>query len=171
MARTPSASLGASGETQPDDNAVEQPALPLPRRRWQRIVGGGVAVVLLSTVFWWYGVPARVFGYSKQPVLAGPVYVKVPEIVANLNVPHGEDSYVKLKATLELGNEKSARAAVANMPRVIDMFQTYLRAMRPDELRGASGTYRLREALINRIRVAVAPADVKDVLFQELVVQ
>ena len=30
------------------------------------------------------------------------------------------------------------------MPRLLDLFQTYLREMRPEELRGSQGTYRLR---------------------------
>ena len=37
------------------------------------------------------------------------------------------------------------------------MFQTYLREMRPEELRGSAGTYRLREELIARANVAVQP--------------
>jgi flagellar FliL protein len=43
--------------------------------------------------------------------------------------------------------------------------------MRPEELRGAAGTYRLREELIARASVAAAPAKVKDVLFTELLIQ
>ena len=46
------------------------------------------------------------------------------------------------------------------MPRLQDLFQTYLREMHPEELRGAEGTYRLREELIGRANVAVAPARV-----------
>lgn len=171
MARTPRAALNATDKLHPDDNAIEQSSAPSRRRKWQMAWAGAAAIGLLAAGLWWLGLSAMFFGSSRQSVVAGPVYVKIPEIIANLNVPAGQDSYVKLKATLELANKKSARAAVADMPRVIDVFETYLRAMRPDELRGASGTYRLREALIDRIRVAAAPADVKDVLFQELIVQ
>ena len=49
--------------------------------------------------------------------------------------------------------------------------QTYLREMRPEELRGAAGTYRLREELLARVMPAVAPAKVTDVLFTEMLVQ
>ncbi len=47
------------------------------------------------------------------------------------------------------------------MPRLQDLFQTYLREMRPEELRGSAGTYRLREELIARANVAVAPARIR----------
>ena len=57
------------------------------------------------------------------------------------------------------------------MPRLLDLFQTYMREMRPEELRGAAGTYRLREELIARANIAVAPAHIVDVLFTEMLVQ
>jgi flagellar FliL protein len=57
------------------------------------------------------------------------------------------------------------------MPRLLDLFQTYLREMRPEELRGSAGTWRLREELIARANIAIAPARVTDVLFTELLVQ
>jgi flagellar FliL protein len=46
------------------------------------------------------------------------------------------------------------------MPRVLDLFETYLREMRPEELRGSAATYRLREELLARTNIAVAPARV-----------
>jgi flagellar FliL protein len=51
------------------------------------------------------------------------------------------------------------------------MFQTYIREIRPEELRGSTGTYRLREELIARAQIAVHPAQVRDVLFVEMLVQ
>ncbi|MBE7210822.1 MAG: flagellar basal body-associated FliL family protein, partial [Gluconacetobacter diazotrophicus] len=52
-----------------------------------------------------------------------------------------------------------------------DLLQSYLRSMRPDELKGGEGMYRLREALIYRLDGAFAPVEVEDVLFTELLVQ
>jgi flagellar FliL protein len=57
------------------------------------------------------------------------------------------------------------------MPRLLDLFATYLREMRPEELRGSAGTHRLREELLVRANLAVAPARVTDVLFVEILVQ
>ena len=57
------------------------------------------------------------------------------------------------------------------MPRLQDLFQTYLREMHPDELRGAAGTYRLREELIARANVAARAGEGQDVLFTEMLVQ
>jgi flagellar FliL protein len=54
---------------------------------------------------------------------------------------------------------------------VVDLMQTYLREMRPEELRGSAGTYRLREELLVRASTAAAPAKVSDVLFTQMLVQ
>jgi flagellar FliL protein len=100
-----------------------------------------------------------------------PVFVDVPQIVANLNAGPRRTSFVKLQAKLELSKPEDVAAYTAAAPKVMDLFQTYLRDMRPEELRGSMGTYRLREQLIARASLAAAPARVVDVLFTELLVQ
>jgi flagellar FliL protein len=52
-----------------------------------------------------------------------------------------------------------------------DLFTTYLRELRPEELRGSLGMHRLREELTARARVAAHPVKVTDVLFVEMLVQ
>ena len=89
---------------------------------------------------------------------AGPVFVELPEMVANLNTGRNRASFVKLKARLELAKAEDTEALKAAQPRILDLFQTYLREMRPEELRGSAGTYRLREELIARANIAAAPA-------------
>ncbi len=100
-----------------------------------------------------------------------PVFVELPEMIANLNAPGHRPSYVKLKARLQLAKLEDEAAFTAAQPRVVDLFQTYLREMRPEELRSSSGTYRLREELLARANLVCAPAQVVDVLFSELLVQ
>ncbi len=43
------------------------------------------------------------------------------------------------------------------MPRVIDIFQTYLRELRPTDLNGSAGLYRLKEELTRRVNAAISP--------------
>ena len=57
------------------------------------------------------------------------------------------------------------------MPRILDEFNVYMRELRPEDLDGAAGIFRLKEELLMRINQAVAPTRVKDVLFQEFLVQ
>lgn len=106
---------------------------------------------------------------AKAP--AAPVFLDLPDIVANLNAGPKRAAYIKLKAKLELARPEDQAIVQAAMPRVLDLFQTYLREMRPDELRGTAGTYRLREELVARSSIAAQPAQVLNVLFTELLVQ
>ena len=107
--------------------------------------------------------------WPKPP--AQPIYVDLPEMVANLNSNPRRPSYVKLAARLEVAKPEDVERVKAAMPRLQDLFQTYLREMRPEELRGSAGTYRLREELIARANVAAAPARVTDVLFTQMLIQ
>jgi flagellar FliL protein len=100
-----------------------------------------------------------------------PVYVDLPEMVSNLDAGPRKTSYVKVKARLELAKADEVAAAQAAMPRLQDLFETYMREMRPEELRGATGTYRLREELLARANLALDGVHVRDVLFTEIIVQ
>jgi len=100
-----------------------------------------------------------------------PVFLDMPEMVANLNAPGRRPMYVKLRSKLELAGTEDAATVSAALPRVLDLFATYLREMRPEELRGSAGTHRLREELVARANLAVAPARVNDILFMEILIQ
>ena len=92
-------------------------------------------------------------------------------MIANLNSNPQRPSYVKLTARLEVPKPEDVERVKAAMPRLQDLFQTYLREMRPEELRGSAGTYRLREELIARANLAAAPARITDVLFTQMLIQ
>lgn len=94
------------------------------------------------------------------------------EIVVNLN-PDGSRRQVLLQLMVQLELENSADRAALNAvkPRIIDNFQTYLRELRLDDLRGSAGLYRLREELRFRVSEAAYPVKIKDVLFQRMLIQ
>ena len=57
------------------------------------------------------------------------------------------------------------------VPRILDSYHMYLRAIRPEELQGSEGVYRIKEELLARTNDAIRPAQVRDVLVRELLVQ
>jgi flagellar FliL protein len=57
------------------------------------------------------------------------------------------------------------------MPRVMDAFQSYLRELRPTDLDGSAGLYRLKEELTRRVNASVSPNCITALLFKEIVVQ
>jgi flagellar FliL protein len=109
--------------------------------------------------------------HAKADIRPPAIFMDMPEIVANLNAGPRRSSFIRMKPKLELARAEDEAAVRAAMPRLLDLFQTYLREMRPEELRGSAGTYRLREELLARANIAVAPARILDVLFPEIIVQ
>lgn len=101
-----------------------------------------------------------------------PVFVDMPELLINMTPAPGErPQYLKVKLVLEVKEAPQALLIQPNIPRVMDIFQTYLREVRPSDLNGSAGMYRLKEELTRRVNVAVAPTQVSAVLFKEILVQ
>ena len=100
------------------------------------------------------------------------VFVDLPEVLVNLSSAGGERTqYLKIKVVLELADQTMIQQIQPVMPRVMDAFQTYLRELRPTDLDGSAGLYRLKEELTRRVNVAIAPGRINAVLFKEIVVQ
>lgn len=102
---------------------------------------------------------------------ATPVFFSLGDILVNLTGDGKRPNFLKIKISLELASEKDQKAIETLKPRIIDNFQVYLRELRVEDLRGSAGLYRLREELLLRVTEAVKPIRVKDVLFQEMLVQ
>ena len=99
------------------------------------------------------------------------VFYDLQELLVNLNTGGRKSSFLKIRISLELASARDKAKMDTIMPRVIDNFQTYLRELRLDDLKGSAGMYRLREELLVRVNAAAAPAKIKDVLFKEMLVQ
>lgn len=107
---------------------------------------------------------------AAAPGTAAVMYA-LPEMLVNINTAGRAKNFLKIKVSLELNNEADINRVENVLPRIVDNFQVYLRELRLEDLQGAAGVYRLREELLNRVNAAVRPAQVKDVLFQEMIVQ
>jgi len=106
------------------------------------------------------------------PAPKPPSFVDVPELLVNLvGMPGDRVQYLKVKIVLEVKEEKQIELIKPTLPRVSDIFQTYLRELRPSDLNGSAGLFRLKEELTRRVNVALAPTQVNAVLFKEIVVQ
>lgn len=150
-----------------------EPAKP-KRRRWL-VIGCVVTVCLIAAGVGLFltGMVPRSYRPKTQLSLAHPMatYIETPEMVTNLDVGPHRMSFVKFQCKIEVAKAGDQAAVTAAMPRIVDMLQTYVREMRPEELRSDVGMYRLHESLLGRAIVAVPDASVTDVLFEELIVQ
>jgi flagellar protein FliL len=110
-------------------------------------------------------------GHGEGGATAASVYFDLPEFLVNLNTNSRQSSFLKMTVVLELASEQDQKAIEAALPRVQDVFNTYLRELRAADLYGSAGIYRLREELLSRINKAVAPVQVKDILFKQVLIQ
>ncbi|MGH6827335.1 MAG: flagellar basal body-associated FliL family protein [Rhizomicrobium sp.] len=99
------------------------------------------------------------------------VFSDVPDILVNIQSSDGSPAYLKLSVSLELDNQVEKAGLTALMPRLVDQFQSYLRELRVDDLKGSEGVLRLKEELLRRVNAAIAPYHVRDVLLKQMIVQ
>jgi flagellar protein FliL len=124
-------------------------------------VGGGA----------YYFLTNRTEAAPAAKVAPPPVFFDMPDILVNLSSTGDRTQYLKVKVVLELPDEQMKAQIEPLMPRVMDMFQTYLRELRATDLDGSAGLYRLKEELTRRVNAAIAPERINAVLFKEIVVQ
>lgn len=99
-------------------------------------------------------------------------FLDLPDVLVNLsNVGSERQQYLKVKIVLELPDKTMIPQVQPVLPRVVDAFQTYLRELRPTDLDGSAGLYRLKEEMTRRVNAAIAPNRVNAVLFKEIIVQ
>jgi len=100
----------------------------------------------------------------------GVVFYTLPDIVVNMQTADGRATFLKLKLTLELPDDQLVEELDPAMPRMNDMFQTFLREMRPEDLSGSQGSYQLRMEILRRVNLLVAPSKVNAVLIEEMLI-
>ena len=170
------AKANKEAEPEPKEEAAEgegeaQPKRKLPLKLIIMVAagvlvlgGGGTAAFMM-------------FGGKHEQKAAAPVvkpvaFFDLPEVMVNLSGAGAERvQYLKVKVVLELPDQTLGAQIQPIMPRLMDIFQTYLRELRPADLEGSAGLYRLRDELTRRINAMLAPNRINAVLFKEVVVQ
>ena len=166
-----------------DGGAIAGPA---PRRSRRLLLIGAIAAVVLAAITaagaHFLGLIAQPTGADEAAAATGdeaapaerahpPVLHDLPEFIVNLNAGGRRTRFLKLRSRLALRDPGDVAVVNEAMPRIIDVFQVYLRELRPEDLEGSAGTYRLREALVRRVGAEIGPERVSDLLFVELFVQ
>jgi len=100
----------------------------------------------------------------------GVVFYTMPDVVVNIQTADGRPTFLKLKLTLELPDEGAVEELDPMMPRLQDMFQTFLRELRPEDLSGSQGSYQLRMEILRRVNLVIAPSKANAVLIEEMLI-
>lgn len=106
-------------------------------------------------------------------IAAGPdgvTFYTLPDMIVNIQSPDGRPTYLKLKLTLEMKDAELASHLQGETPRMQDMFQGFLRELRPEDLAGSAGSYQLRAEILRRVNLIAAPGKVDAVLIEEMLV-
>jgi flagellar protein FliL len=159
-----------------DDTDGAEEGAGTPKSKFKLIVAGVGVFAILAGGATYYFLFMRAKPEDKQHVEAAPakpsVFIDVPEVLVNLSGLPGERvQYLKVKIALEVKEEKQLEAIKPAMPRVVDIFQTYMRELRASDLNGSAGLFRLKEELTRRVNATIQPNQVNAVLFKEIVVQ
>lgn len=161
-------------DNEPAEGADGADAIPAKKGKLKLIIAlVGFVAILGGGAGWFFFM--RGHGeevHAEAPPPKPPSFVEVPDMMVNLVGAPGERvQYLRVKIVLEVKEEKQVEAIKPNLPRVTDLFQTYLRELRPSDINGSAGLFRLKEELTKRVNNAVAPQVVSAVLFKEIVVQ
>lgn len=100
----------------------------------------------------------------------GVLFYTLPDVVVNMQTADGRPTFLKLKLTLEMPDQETVDALEPNMPRLQDMFQTFLRELRPEDLSGSQGSYQLRMEILRRVNLVIAPSKANAVLIEEMLI-
>jgi flagellar FliL protein len=156
--------------------------LKLPRKL-QLIAGAGLLVVLAGGGGAFYLFWPSSNNAADETAIAGvqtgapnlppaqAVFFDIPDIIVNIQAADSTPAFLKLSVSLELEKTDAKASVEPVLPRIVDQFQTYLRELRVEDLRGSAGVMRLKEELLRRVNLAVAPTPVRDVLLKEMIVQ
>lgn len=133
------------------------------------VIGGGLTAFLMS------GDDAEQEALEAEGA-GGPggvsvVFYDLPDMLVNMNTGTRQASYLKIQVALEISDPSVLDQLEQLSPRIIDIFQVYLRELRLEDLDGSAGMLRLKEELLKRANASVAPIHINDVLFREMIVQ
>jgi len=97
-------------------------------------------------------------------------YVDIEPITIPLLSSGGKREFLKIDLILRVGSDLESTAIVAKMPIIKDSLIGFLRSLRSADFNSSSNAIYLKEEVSKRINKIVAPIVIKEVLFQEIVI-
>jgi flagellar FliL protein len=158
-----------------EGGAAEAAEVPKPKGKLKLIIAAAAVLLMIAgaaTTWFFFFRHHGEETHAEAAPAKPPVFLDVPDMLVNLTGAPGERvQYLKVRVVIEVKEEKQIEAIKPAMPRVVDLFQVYLRELRPSDLNGSAGLFRLKEELTRRVNTVVSPSQVNAVLFKEIVVQ
>lgn len=160
---------------EPEENGEEAPKkkskLPLILGLVLAIAGGGGGFFAVQSgmLFATESVEEKVAHEEPDLVTDMPDVAFIPVDPLVISLGQGSDgSHLRFRAQLEVGTAHKADVEKL-MPRVVDVLNSYLRALDPGDLESSSVLVRLRAQMLRRIQIVTGAGRVSDLLIMEFV--
>jgi flagellar FliL protein len=97
-------------------------------------------------------------------------FYDMDEMVVNLASTTNQRRYLKLRVSFRLAGAQDNQVVVDNARAIQDSFFVFLKELRAEDLSSSGATMRLKEELMKRVNKIIYPAEVRDLLFKEILV-
>jgi flagellar FliL protein len=160
-------------KTDVDNASGEQPSGG--KKKKLIMIGGAVALLAAAGGGGWFMLkkPSAEQAASAEPAKKPIAFLEMKDMMIGITGSGQSERQpiIKIKVVLETADAKVSDEIKPLLPRIEDAFQVFMRELRPSDLEGSAGMYRLKEELLRRVNITVSPAKVDAVLFKELLVQ
>ena len=159
--------LSTNSKKDTSDNIITQPSN-------KRTLAIGAAIVVLLGAG---GLIAnKLYSDSASPIQAiddkATLFVPIDEITVNLRQGvENNTSWLKVRVTLEVIGKTNYDVVTKMMPKIMDIFQAYLKDLRKNDLDGSFGIYKIKDEMLLRINSILYPAKIEAILFQDFIMQ
>lgn len=163
---------------QTETEGAEAKAAPKGGKKKLIMIGGVVALAALGGGGWFFFLKkpsaeqmaaAEMAKSAKKPA----AFIEMKDMMIGISNGGQQERQpiMKIQVMLEIADAKVSEEIKPLLPRVEDAFQVFMRELRPADLEGSAGIYRLKEELLRRVNVTVYPAKIDAVLFKTLLLQ
>lgn len=159
-------------ETSAPSGAATVPAarkgskLPLLIGLLLAILGGGGGFFIVTSGLLNQGMAEKAAGVP-VPDMPDVAFLEIAPILVTL-APDAQNRQLRFRAQVEVAKPHAEEVA-ALMPRIVDVMNSYLRALEPADFQDPQVLPRLRSQLLRRIQVVTGQGRVKDLLVMEFV--
>lgn len=157
-------------DTEEAEEPKKKSKLPLILGLVLALVGGGGSFFAIYSGML-FGAPhaEEAAEEEAEEIVAGPEVEFVPVEAMTISLgPAADNRHLRFRAQLEVpkGREKDVTAI---LPRVVDVLNSYLRALEIADLEDPSALTRLRTQMLRRVQIVAGPGQVNDLLVMEFV--
>ncbi|AIL64688.1 Flagellar FliL protein [Rickettsiales bacterium Ac37b] len=162
-------------ENSPEVDSKNDAVISQPKNKKKITIFISIAVLIISSIggFFWY--KSKENSVEPTPVAQKEVneniFYKLDDIIVNLNTSDAQSRFLKIGITLQLNNKETVVKLDNSLPIIKDLIQSYLRELRPQDLNGSAGLYRIKDELLLRLNEIMLPNKIVDVLFRDILVQ